>query len=179
MSLNQLEDLFLHHLKDTYDAEKRLTKALPKMRKAASSETLQTAFEEHLAVTQEHISRLEKIFEMIDKPARGKKCVGMIGLIEEGEELMEEEGSEAALDAGLIAAAQKVEHYEIAAYGTMATYADILGLKNAAKLLKQTLAEEKETDEQLTQLASSINFEAEEEGEGEEEEEEEYEEAES
>ena len=163
MSMSNLEDLFLHHLKDTYDAEKRLLRALPKMRKAAGSEMLQAAFEEHTAVTKQQVARLEQIFKMMKKPARGKKCVGMMGLIEEGDELMGEDAPEAVLDAGLISAAQKVEHYEIAAYGTMATYAEILGMNNALKLLKQTLAEEKETDEKLTQLASTINFEAEEE----------------
>jgi ferritin-like metal-binding protein YciE len=160
MSLTSLEDLFLHHLKDTYDAEKRLTKALPKMAKAASSDALQAAFEEHLAVTESHIERLEQIFQQLERPARGKKCAGIIGLIDEGAELMEEDGSDAARDAGLIAAAQKVEHYEIAAYGTMVAHAELLGMKTAAKLLKQTLAEEKETDEKLTELASTINFES-------------------
>jgi ferritin-like metal-binding protein YciE len=108
------------------------------------------------------VERLEQIFEMLGKPARGKKCPGMIGLIEEGKELMEEEGSEEALDAALIAAAQKVEHYEIAAYGTMVTYAELLDMKEASKLLEKTLAEEKQTDEELTQLASTINLAAEE-----------------
>ena len=161
MSMSNLEDLFLHHLKDTYDAEKRLLKALPKMKKAASSKTLQTAFQAHTAETEQHVARLEQIFEMIEKPARGKKCVGMEGLIEEGKEVMEEDAPDSVMDAGLISAAQKVEHYEIAAYGTMATYAEILGLKDALRLLKQTLGEEKQTDEKLTKIASSINFEAE------------------
>jgi ferritin-like metal-binding protein YciE len=161
MKLTNLEELFLHELKDTYDAEKRMSKALPKMAKAASSDALKKAFEKHLAQTENQIERLEKIFEMLNKPARGKKCVGMTGLIEEGQELMSEDGSEAAIDAGLIGAAQKVEHYEIAAYGTLAVYADMLGLKQAENLLKQTLAEEKKTDEDLTQLAKKINFQAE------------------
>jgi len=161
MSLGNLEDLFLHELKDTYDAEKRMTKALPKMARAASSEKLQQAFRKHLAQTETHVERLERIFKMLNKPARGKKCMAMTGLIEEGSELMSEAGTEATIDAGLIGAAQKVEHYEIAAYGTMATYAELLGLNEAEKLLKQTLAEEKKTDEDLTQLASSINFQAE------------------
>jgi ferritin-like metal-binding protein YciE len=165
MKLNSLEELFLHDLKDTYDAEKRITKALPQMAKAASSPELRNAFDEHLAVTKKQLQRLEQIFKMLNKPVRGKKCAGMVGLLEEGAELMEEDGSEAALDAGLIGAAQKVEHYEIAAYGTMATYAEMLGLDKAAQLLKQTLAEEKQTDEALSQLASQINFEAEEESE--------------
>jgi ferritin-like metal-binding protein YciE len=160
MALASLDELFLHHLKDTYDAEKQLTKALPKMRKGASSEELAAAFEEHLEVTKQQIERLERVFEIIGKPARGKKCAGMEGLIEEGAEVLEEEGTEATLDAALIAAAQKVEHYEIAAYGTMITYAEILGLKEAVKLLKQTLAEEKQTDDLLSKIASKINFEA-------------------
>jgi ferritin-like metal-binding protein YciE len=160
MTIDDLNDLFVHCLKDTYDAEKRLTKALPKMAKAASSELLQSAFEEHLAVTEQHVERLERIFEMLDKPARGKKCAGIVGLVEEGAELMGEDVSGDAMDAGLIGAAQKVEHYEIAAYGTMATYADLLEMPQAAKLLRQTLAEEKEADEKLTELASTINVEA-------------------
>src|SRR5687768_17920755 len=167
MSIMTLEDLFLHHLKDTYDAEKRLTKALTKMMKAAASAQLQAAFEEHRAVTETQVQRLEEVFEMLEKPARGKKCLGMIGLIDEGAELMAEDASDAALDAGLIAAAQKVEHYEIAAYGTMVTYAEMLGMKQAVRLLKQRVAEEKQTDEKLTKLASMINFEAESEEDGE------------
>src|SRR5688500_11650684 len=126
MSLTNLDDLFLHELKDTYDAEKRMTKALPKMAKAASSSQLQQAFEKHLNQTETHIERLERIFKLLGKPARGKKCVGMAGLIEEGAELMQEGGEEATTDASLIGAAQKVEHYEIAAYGTLATYAELL-----------------------------------------------------
>jgi len=161
MSMHNLADLFLHHLKDTYDAEKRLTKALPKMMKAASSPALKGAFKDHLGVTEQHVHRLEQIFAMMDKPARGKKCVGIMGLIEEGEELVKEEPDEAVLDAGLIAAAQKVEHYEISAYGTMATYAEMLGMNDAVKLLQQTLGEEKETDSALTELATTINSEAE------------------
>ena len=158
MSLASLDDLFLHELKDTYDAEKRMTKALPKMARAASSKALQNAFQKHLTVTKSHVQRLEKIFKLLGKPARGKKCVGMMGLVDEGSELMQEDGSEATIDAGLIGAAQKAEHYEIAAYGTLVTYAQILGLSEAARLLKQTLAEEKQTDEELTTLAGSINF---------------------
>jgi ferritin-like metal-binding protein YciE len=161
MSMNDLEDLFLHDLKDTYDAEKRLTKALPKMAKAASSKKLQQAFQKHLSVTKTHVERLERIFKLIEQPARGKKCVGMTGLVDEGAELMSESGSDAARDAGLIGAAQKVEHYEIAAYGTMAKYAEMLGLAEAGRLLKQTLSEEKQTDKELSQLAMTINFEAE------------------
>lgn len=161
MNLNNLEDLFLHELKDTYDAEKRMTKALPKMAKGASSPKLQAAFKRHLAATKEHVDRLERIFKLLGKPARGKKCHGMMGLVEEGSELLQEEGTEATIDAGLIGAAQKVEHYEIAAYGTLARYAEILGLAEVEKILKQTLAEEKQTDEELTQIAGTINFQSE------------------
>jgi ferritin-like metal-binding protein YciE len=161
MSVETLDDLFLHELKDIYDAEKRILKALPRMAKAASTEELQAAFEEHEEQTQGQVERLEQIFELIDKPARGKKCVGMEGLLEEGKELMKEDAIPPVMDAGLIASAQKVEHYEIASYGTLATYAKILGLREVEKLLKQTLDEEKQTDEKLTQLASEINFEAE------------------
>ena len=160
MSATNLEELFVQHLRDTLDAERQLTKALPKLAKAASDENLKTAFETHLTETEEHISRLEKIFEMLGKPARGKHCAGMEGLVEEGKELIEEDPPEAVMDAGLIAAAQKAEHYEIAAYGTMATYAKMLGMDEALTLLKQTLGEEKATDEKLTELATSINFEA-------------------
>ena len=162
MALGNLDDLFLHLLKDTYDAEKRLLRALPKMAKAASSEELAAAFQEHKKVTEKQVDRLEKVFGVIKKPARGKKCVAMEGLIAEASELFEEDAEPPVLDAALIAAAQKVEHYEIAAYGTMVTYAQILGLDKAVKLLEETLAEEKETDEQLTQIATEINFEAEE-----------------
>jgi ferritin-like metal-binding protein YciE len=144
-----------------YDAEKRILKALPKMAKAASSEELQAAFEEHRDQTEQQIARLEEIFELLDKPARGKKCLGVEGLVAEGAELMKEDAQPAVLDAGLIASAQKVEHYEIASYGTLATYAKILGLDEAVELLETTLAEEKETDEKLTELASQVNFEAE------------------
>ncbi len=161
MSLETLNDLFLHELKDLYDAEKRLLKALPKMAKAATSEALQTAFLKHRDETEIQVERLEQIFGLLDKPARGKKCHGMEGLVEEGSALMEEEGSPAVMDAGLIGAAQKVEHYEIATYGTLATYAKMLGLNEALNLLKQTLSEEEATDKKLTQLASQINVEAE------------------
>ena len=160
MSASNLDELLVHHLRDTLDAERQLTKALPKLAKAASNEELKTAFETHLAETEEQIGRLEQIFEMLGKPARGKHCAGMEGLIEEGKEVIEEDSPEAVTDAGLIAAAQKAEHYEIAAYGTMATYAKMLGMNDALKLLKQTLGEEKATDEKLSQLAASINFEA-------------------
>jgi len=160
MSATNLEELFVLHLRDTLDAERQLMKALPRMAKAASNEDLKAGFEQHLAETEEQIGRLEQIFELVGKPARGKHCAGMEGLIEEGKEAIEEDSPEAVTDANLIAAAQKAEHYEIAAYGTMATYAKMLGMDDALNLLKQTLAEEKATDEKLSELAASINFEA-------------------
>jgi ferritin-like metal-binding protein YciE len=160
MSATNLEELFLQDLRDTLDAERQITKALPRMAKAANDENLKNGFETHLAETEEQIARLEQIFEMLGKPARGKHCAGMEGLIEEGKEILEEDSPESVTDAALIAAAQKVEHYEIAAYGTLATYAKLLGMSDALRLLKQTISEEKATDEKLSDLAASINFEA-------------------
>lgn len=155
MALHTLEDLFVKELKDLYSAEKQILKALPKMAKSASSEKLREGFEEHREQTEEHVERLEKIFESLGKPARGAKCVAMEGIIEEGKELLEEEADETVLDAALIAAAQRVEHYEIAAYGTVRTLARMLGNSEAEELLQQTLDEEKQTDEKLTELAES------------------------
>jgi ferritin-like metal-binding protein YciE len=161
MSLKNLDDLFVDVLKDTLDAERQITKALPKMAKAVESEELRAAFEEHLSVTETQIERLETIFKSMDKPARGKHCAGMEGLLKEGSELIEKEEPGPALDAALIGAAQKVEHYEIAAYGTLATYAKMLEMDDALELLVQTLEEEKQTDEALTGVASEINLMAE------------------
>lgn len=158
MSLETLDDLFLHDLKDLYDAEKRLVKALPKLARKAQDEELQTALEEHLAVTEKQVERIEQIFDMLDKPHRGKKCLGMEGLVNEGAELLEEVEPGAPLDAALIGAAQKVEHYEIAGYGTLIAHARQLGLDSAVTLLEKTLAEEKEADEKLTGIASHINL---------------------
>lgn len=171
MTISNLEDLFLHELKDVYDAERRLLKALSKMTKKVTSEALQATFEEHAAETEEQISRLERVFEILDKSARGKKCAGMEGLIKEGDEFMKEEDPGAPLDAALIGAAQKAEHYEIAAYGTLVTYARMLELDEAAELLEETLTEEKEADRKLTEIASEINFDAQHADEEEEEEE--------
>jgi ferritin-like metal-binding protein YciE len=160
MSAENLQELFVEEVRDIYDAEKQLVKALPKMAKAAESEELRAAFEEHLEITRAHVGRLEEVFKGLGMAARGKTCEGMKGLIEEGQEAMEEmEGT--VLDAALIASAQKVEHYEIATYGTLATFAEVLGLEDAKDLLGQTLDEEKEADEKLTQIASQINPEAE------------------
>jgi ferritin-like metal-binding protein YciE len=162
MSVENLQDLFLHELKDILDAERQLTKALPKMAKAAESDELKAAFEEHLSVTEEQIGRLETIFESLDKAARGKHCAGMEGLVKEGSELIKEEDPGPARDAGLICAAQKVEHYEIASYGSLLEWAKILEMDDAVELLQTTLDEEKETDEKLTAIASELNFVAEE-----------------
>ncbi len=166
MAAENLHELFVDELRDIYDAEKQLTKALPKMAKASDSEDLRAGFEEHLEITRMQVNRLEEIFKSLGMAARGKPCEGMKGLIEEGQEMMEELEQGPTLDAALIASAQKVEHYEIASYGTLATFAEILGLQDAKDLLGQTLDEEKEADEKLTQVAGQINFDAEAEGEG-------------
>jgi ferritin-like metal-binding protein YciE len=173
MEHGQLKELYIDELRDIYNAENQLIKALPKMAKAANSEDLRAGFEEHLEQTKGHAQRLEQIFSALGEKPSGKKCKGMEGLIEEGKEMMEEDLEDEALDAGLISAAQRVEHYEIAAYGSVRTFAKILGEEEAASLLEQTLEEEKETDEKLTELAENINVEAAgSSGEGEEEEEE-------
>ena len=156
-----LEDLYTDMLKDLYSAEKQLVKALPKMAKNAESPDLQKAFQEHLKQTEGHVERIERIFSELDGSPRGKKCVGMEGLIEEGNEIMQEDAEPDVLDAGLIAAAQKVEHYEIASYGTARAWAERLGYNNAARLLQQTLEEESMANEKLTKIAEShINMEA-------------------
>jgi ferritin-like metal-binding protein YciE len=150
-----LRELFHDTLKDIYFAEKKILSALPKMAKAAQSEDLKAAFEKHETETEEHVVRLEKVFEEIDEPPRGKTCDAIMGIIEEGQGVMKEFKGAPALDAGLLAAAQAVEHYEIARYGTLKTWAAELGHKQAVKLLEQTLYEEKKTDQALTQLAES------------------------
>jgi ferritin-like metal-binding protein YciE len=154
-----LNDLFLDTLKDIYFAEKQILKALPKMAKAASSDKLRAAFEKHEGETEAQVGRLEQIFEMIDKPARGKTCEAIQGLLDEGKEIMEEYKGCEALDAGMLAAAQSVEHYEISRYGTLKQWAQQLGMKEAVRLLDETLQEEKKTDEALTSLAeASVNL---------------------
>jgi len=161
MELQSLEDLFLHELKDIYSAEKQILKALPKMAKAAANPELRAGFQQHLEETKEHVNRLDQIFEKLGKTPRGTKCKGMEGLLVEGAEMMEEEGEPEVIDAGLIASAQRVEHYEIAAYGCAKTYARILRDKDSEQLLNQTLQEEGATDKKLTKLAvSSINLQA-------------------
>lgn len=158
MSIANLDDLFLHELKDVLDAERQILKALPKMAKAAESEDLKAAFEEHRSVTEAQVGRLETIFKSLDKAARGKHCMGMEGLLKESDELIKEEETGAPLDAAMICAAQKVEHYEIASYGTLVAYAAMLEMDDAVELLEETLAEEKETDEKLSTLASELNL---------------------
>jgi ferritin-like metal-binding protein YciE len=159
MELQTLEDLYIHELKDLYSAEKQLITALPKLAKAAKNEQLSAGFQEHLEQTKEHATRLEEILKNRKQTTRGPKCKGMEGLVAEGAQMIEEEADSEVKDAGLIAAAQRVEHYEIAGYGTARTYAEILGDKDGAKLLQVTLDEEEQTDQKLTKLAkSSINI---------------------
>src|SRR5580704_19532838 len=160
MKSNRLKHLYVEELKDLYSAENQLVKAIPKMAKASTSPDLRAGFEEHLGQTKEHVARLEKIFKALGETPTGKKCKGMEGLIKEGGEMIEEDPGPEELDAGLISAAQRVEHYEIAGYGCVSTYAKLLGEDEAASILKLTLEEEKETDKKLTQLAGSINLEA-------------------
>jgi ferritin-like metal-binding protein YciE len=161
MPEKDLNALFLETLKDIYYAEKQIYKSLPKMAKAAESEKLRAAFEKHHDETENHIQRLEQIFELLHKPARGKKCDAIEGILDEGKEIMEEYQDAPALDAGLLAAAQAVEHYEISRYGTLKAWADKLSMKDAVRLLDETLAEEKKTDETLTKIAAAeVNAEA-------------------
>jgi ferritin-like metal-binding protein YciE len=157
----QLDELFHESLKDIYFAEKKILTALPKLAKAAQSEELASAFEKHRAETEEHVSRLEQVFELISEKPHGKTCPAIMGIIEEGQEIAKEYKDSPALDAGLLAAAQAVEHYEIARYGTLRTWAQELGLKDAVNLLSKTLDEESKTDALLSKLAQkSVNREA-------------------
>ena len=155
MAVRSLENLLLDELRDLLSAEKQITKALPKMAKAAQSDKLRAAFEKHRDETEGQIERLEKVFELIDKPARGKTCEAIQGILEEGKEIMDEFKGSDALDAGLVSAAQAVEHYEIARYGTLKQWAQQLGMQDAVRLLEQTLQEEKKTDVALTSLAEA------------------------
>lgn len=166
----QLEKFFTDSLKDLYWAEKHLTKALPKMKKAATTDELRSAIEEHLSQTEEHVTRLEQVFELMGKKAQAKKCDAMEGLIKEGESIVEEtEDGSMTRDVGIIMAAQKVEHYEIASYGGLVQLAKTMGMDEAAGILEQTLEEEKQTDQGLTEIAeNNINWEAEQEDETEE-----------
>lgn len=162
MKLNNLNDLFIHELKDLYNAEQQITKALPKMIEKASSEKLRTAFETHLQETQTQIERLERVFNTIGEKATGEKCKAMEGIIREAEDMLKEDADPAVMDAALIASAQRVEHYEIAGYGTLCTFAKQLGIDGEAiGLLESILSEEKDTDLKLTQIAeASINSKA-------------------
>jgi ferritin-like metal-binding protein YciE len=161
MEMDSLRKLYVDELKDLYSAEKQILQALPRMAKKAQNEKLKKAFEEHVRVTEKQVERLDRIFEKLGKAARGKKCKGMEGLLEEGKEMMQEDMEPEVMDAALIAAAQRVEHYEMAGYGTVRTYAQLLGEDEHAKLLQQTLDEEGNADKLLSQLAESeINVEA-------------------
>jgi ferritin-like metal-binding protein YciE len=156
MKLDTLEQLYISELRDLYSAENQLLKALPKMAKGASSDELKEAFEKHFEQTRGHVQRLEQIFEQLDESPKGKICHGMKGLIEEGSEILGEDGEDSVLDAGIIVAAQKVEHYEIAGYGSVRTFANLLGKDEAVSLLQSTLDEESEANELLNGLAEGI-----------------------
>jgi ferritin-like metal-binding protein YciE len=161
MEIESLEELYVEELKDLWSAERQILQALPKMIRAAGNRELKRAFTQHERQTRQHVKRLERIFKALDESPRGKKCIGMEGLIREGAELMREKPEQDVLDAGLISAAQRVEHYEIAGYGTVRTWGQMLGHEDQAALLQQTLDEEGETDRLLSELAeSSINIEA-------------------
>jgi ferritin-like metal-binding protein YciE len=160
MEKTSLHELYIDELKDLYSAETQLVKALPKMAKAATNSELRAGFEEHLRQTTEHVSRLEQIFDELDEKPTGKKCMGMEGLIKEGAEAIEEDYSDEVRDAALIGAAQRVEHYEIAAYGTAKAFAELMGHTEQVSLLEQTLQEETETDEKLTELSQDVNAQA-------------------
>ncbi len=161
MSMDSLKDLYIDELKDLYNAENQLLKALPKMAKKAAAPELKRAFQDHLAQTEGHVTRLEKIFKGLGEKPNGKVCKAMKGLVEEGKEVIEEDGDDSVLDAALIGAAQRVEHYEIAGYGVVRTFASLLGEEDAVGLLQRTLNEEAEADKKLTKLAESvINVEA-------------------
>jgi ferritin-like metal-binding protein YciE len=161
MHLQDLQDLYVEELRDLYNAEKQLVKALPKMAKKAAHDELKQAFTDHLEETKGHVERLEQIFDKLGKRAGGKTCKAMQGIVEEGKEVMEEDAEPEVMDAALIAAGQRAEHYEIAAYGTVRTYAKLLGDQQAAELLQSTLDEEGAADKKLTKLAeTSINIEA-------------------
>jgi len=157
MPKGSLRELYIDELRDLYSAETQLTKALPKMAKKSANIELRQAFEEHLRQTSEHVSRLEQIFDMLDEKATGKKCLGVEGLVKEGAETIQEDYEDAVMDAAIIATARRVEHYEIAAYGTTRELARLLGEDEHLSLLEQTLHEEKQTDERLAQLAGEIN----------------------
>ena len=161
MRKDSWRQLYVDELQDLYSAETQLVKALPKLARTSSNTKLRQAFEEHLRQTSEHVSRLEQIFDTLGEKAGGKKCVGMEGLVKEGAETMQEKYGDTVMDAAIIGAAQRVEHYEIAAYGTVRAFAELLGESNHVPLIEQTLEEEKQADENLTQLAEQLNSQAE------------------
>ncbi len=162
MKLNNLKDLFIHELKDVYNAEQQILKALPKMKEAASSSDLQKAFEKHLKETENHVSRLENVFKNMNEKATGEKCKAMEGIIRESDDMINERADSSVMDAALIGMAQRVEHYEIASYGTLCTYAKQLGMQDVLDLLQMNLDEEKKTDQNLTYIAENkINIKAE------------------
>ena len=160
MEHSALKELYIDELRDIYSAETQLVKALPKMAKASTSDELRSGFESHLEQTKGHVQRLEEIFDALDEKPTGKKCPGMQGLVKEGEEIMGEDFEGAVMDAALISAAQRVEHYEIAAYGCVRSWAELLGENEAVSLLEKTLEEERKTDQKLTELSEQINVEA-------------------
>jgi ferritin-like metal-binding protein YciE len=160
MEHSALKELYIDELRDIYNAETQLVKALPKLAKASTSDELRSGFESHLEQTKGHVQRLEEIFGALDEKPTGKKCAGMQGLVKEGEEIMDEDFEGEVMDAALISAAQRVEHYEIAAYGCVRSWAELLGESEAASLLEKTLEEEEETDQKLTELSEKINVEA-------------------
>jgi len=160
MEHSALKELYIDELRDIYHAETQLVKALPKMAKASTSDDLRSGFESHLEQTKGHVQRLEEIFDALDEKPSGKKCAGMQGLVKEGEEIMDEDFEGEVMDAALISAAQRVEHYEIAAYGCVRSWAELLGESEATSLLEKTLDEEKETDRKLTELSQEINVQA-------------------
>lgn len=157
MQKDSLQELYIDELRDLYNAETQLVKALPKMAKAASNDQLRKAFEEHLRQTEEHVSRLEQIFEQLEQKPSGKKCLGMEGLVKEGSETIKQDYADAVKDAAIIGAAQRVEHYEMAGYGSVRALAELLGETDHVSLLKQTLEEEKQADQKLNQLSQEIN----------------------
>ena len=160
MKLENLQQLFIKELRDLYDAEKQITDALPKLINAAKYPELKTALQEHLEVTKRQIARLDRIFETLGEDPTGETCKGMKGVIKEGDEIVSQGGDSSTVDAGIISAAQRVEHYEMAGYGTVRTYAELLGQQEVAQLLQQTLDEEKDADETLTEIARGVNLEA-------------------
>jgi ferritin-like metal-binding protein YciE len=160
MKLENLQQLFVKELRDLYDAENQITDALPKLIDASKSTELKSALQEHLQVTKQQISRLDRIFQILKEKPTGETCKGMKGVIKEGDEIVSAGGDPSTIDAGIISAAQRVEHYEMAGYGTVRTYAQLLGQNEMAQLLEQTLREEEEADRKLTQIASSVNVEA-------------------